>query len=191
MNTLFEIANLNAIYIDAADRDDVADKIYLKNQDKVCGVVGFYDNGDIKLITDDSDIKIEFEILKRLAGFDLGCEDIYDLSEKLNNAIVELRATFEKVNILRSCKFIFEGDNENPDFTCEIEEGKWVTIEEDGNLLIDGYEKEFNEKSEKVKAYLQFVVDEYSNLRKKHNHFTACMIVLQNLGIPAYFVDVD
>ena len=73
MNTLFEIANLNAIYIDAADRDDVADKIYLKNQDKVCGVV----------------------------------------------------------------------------------------------------------------------VDEYSNLRKKHNHFTACMIVLQNLGIPAYFVDVD
>lgn len=41
MNTLFEIANLNAIYIDAADRDDVADKIYLKNQDKVCGVVGF------------------------------------------------------------------------------------------------------------------------------------------------------
>lgn len=191
MNTLFEIANLNAIYIDAADRDDVADKIYLKNQGKVCGVVGFYDNGDIKLITDDSDIKIEFEILKRLAGFDLGCEDIYDLSEKLNNAIAELRATFEKVNILRSCKFIFEGDNENPDFTCEIEEGKWVTIEEDGNLLIDGYEKEFNEKSEKVKAYLQFVVDEYSNLRKKHNHFTACMIVLQNLGIPAYFVDVD
>lgn len=121
----------------------------------------------------------------------MGCEDIYDLSEKLNNAIAELRATFEKVNILRSCKFIFEGDNENPDFTCEIEEGKWVTIEEDGNLLIDGYEKEFNEKSEKVKAYLQFVVDEYSNLRKKHNHFTACMIVLQNLGIPAYFVDVD
>lgn len=191
MNTLFEIANLNAIYIDAADRDDVADKIYLKNQGKVCAVVGFYDNGDIKLITDDSDIKIEFEILKRLAGFDLGCEDIYDLSEKLNIAIAELRATFEKVNILRSCKFIFEGDNENPDFTCEIEEGKWVTIEEDGNLLIDGYEKEFNEKSEKVKAYLQFVVDEYSNLRKKHNHFTACMIVLQNLGIPAYFVDVD
>lgn len=171
MNTLFEIANLNAIYIDAADRDDVADKIYLKNQDKVCGVVGFYDNGDIKLITDDSDIKIEFEILKRLAGFDLGYEDIYDLSEKLNNAIAELRATFEKVNILRSCKFIFEGDNENPDFTCEIEEGKWVTIEEDGNLLIDGYEKEFNEKSEKVKAYLQFVVDEYSNLRKKTQSF--------------------
>lgn len=118
MNTLFEIANLNAIYIDAADRDDVADKIYLKNQDKVCGVVGFYDNGDIKLITDDSDIKIEFEILKRLAGFDLGCEDIYDLSEKLNNAIAELRATFEK-----------------------------------------------------VKAYLQFVVDEYKKLRKKTQSF--------------------
>lgn len=32
MNTLFEIANLNAIYIDAADRDDVADKIYLKTK---------------------------------------------------------------------------------------------------------------------------------------------------------------
>lgn len=89
---------------------------------------------------------------------------------------------------MRDCKFTFEGDSENPDFTCEIDKNKWFTIEEDGNVLTDGYDAE---KPAKVIAYRELIIDEYKKLRNKYNHFTACMIVLQNLGIPAYFVDVD
>lgn len=188
---IFNITGLNALYIDSIDRNEMTDELYLKNEDKICGIVTFDENGKMLLDTNDSEVRAEFLVLCDLTDIkqNEGCLELYEVAEKLDNAIDELNAIMTKIDLLQRCEFTLEGSTTDPDLSCKVNNEEWYTLQSDGSILVNGYEDEKPKNERTFEAFKLLVAEYYKNIEV--GHFAACMIALQDFRLPVYFVDVD